>query len=373
MAGKITALTMPKWGLAMTEGKVVAWNVHEGAEVAAGQGIVEVETEKITNLCEAPVSGVLCRRVAKEGDTLPVGALIGVIADASVPSEEIERFVQEFRLDTSGVAETEAEPLRANSVTVNGRPLRYLKMGEAGGFPIVLLHGLGGDLNNWLFNQPVLAQKHTVYALDLPGHGGSSKEVGSGDVSAMTAAVVGFFDALGIERAHLVGHSLGGAVALAVVLEHPRRVATVTLISPAGLGPELDASYVEAFIEAERRREMKTVLGKLFANPEIVSNEMVNNVLKYKRLEGVKAALSTIAAAILRDGKQAVVLRDRLSEVSAPVQVIWGKQDSIVPPSHAQGLPGAVPVHLLAGAGHMAHLEQPQEVNRLIEQLVGRA
>ncbi len=373
MAGEITALTMPKWGLAMTEGKVVAWNVEEGAQVAAGQGIVEVETEKITNVCEAPVSGALRKRVASAGDTLAVGALMGVIADASVSGNEIERFIQEFRADTAGAAATEGEALRTSSVTVGGRPIRYLKMGEAGEVPVLLIHGLGGDLNNWLFNQPALAQKHTVYALDLPGHGGSTKEVGSGDVGAMTAAVIGFLDALGVERVHLIGHSLGGAIALNAALEHPRRAATVTLISPAGLGTEADVSYIEGFIQAERRKEMKAVLGRLFANPETVSNEMINNVLKYKRLEGVTAALGTIAAAIFRDNKQALVLRDRLAEVTVPVQVIWGKQDSVIPPSQAVALPAAISVHLLSGAGHMAHLEQPQEVNKLIERLVASA
>jgi pyruvate dehydrogenase E2 component (dihydrolipoamide acetyltransferase) len=370
MAGQITALTMPKWGLAMTEGKVVAWNLEEGASVEAGQGIVEIETEKITNICEAPIAGVLRRRVASEGETLAVGALLGVIADASVPDEEITRFVKEFRAETPDMAAAEAQAPRSTSVEVNGRPIRYLQMGEAGGLPILLIHGFGGDLNNWLFNQPVLSQKHTVYALDLPGHGGSSKEVGNGDIAAMTAAVIGFLNAVGVARAHLVGHSLGGGIALNAALEHPSRVATLTLISPVGLGADVDASYIQDFIQAERRKEMKNVLGRLFAKPEIVGTEMINNVLKYKRLEGVKTALSTVAQAIHRGNKQALVLRERLSELNAPTQVIWGEKDSILPAAQASGLPSAISVHLLSGAGHMAHMEQPQEVNKLIERLV---
>jgi pyruvate dehydrogenase E2 component (dihydrolipoamide acetyltransferase) len=370
MAGEITALTMPKWGLAMTEGKLVAWNVAEGTPVAPGQPIVEIETEKITNVYEAPAGGVLRKCVAVAGDTLPVGALIGVLADPSVSDEDIARFIEEFRAEAPETSAAEAEAVRVASVTVNGRPIQYLKMGDAGGIPLLLVHGLGGDLNNWLFNQPVLAQKHTVYALDLPGHGGSTKDVGGGDIGAMTAAVVGFLDALSVDRAHFVGHSLGGGIALSAALEHPRRAATLTLISPVGLGSEINVDYIDGFIQSERRKEMKVVLGRLFAKPEIVSNEMVNDVLKYKRLEGVKAALSTIARAIFRGNKQGFIVRDRLSEISAPIQIIWGEQDAIIPSSQVAGLPASVSVHMLAGVGHMAHMEQPQEVNKLIERLV---
>lgn len=83
----LTKLGMPKWGLSMTEGTVVQWLVEEGAELNNGDEIVEVESEKINNAVEAPAPGVLRRRVAKEGDVLPVGGLIGVIADASVTDE----------------------------------------------------------------------------------------------------------------------------------------------------------------------------------------------------------------------------------------------------------------------------------------------
>ncbi|MEV2256334.1 alpha/beta fold hydrolase [Streptomyces sp. NPDC050147] len=72
------------------------------------------------------------------------------------------------------------------------------------------VHGYGGDNNSWLFVQEPLAARHTVYALDLPGHGESGKEVGDGSLASLAAVVTDFLDALGIERAHLVGHSLGG-------------------------------------------------------------------------------------------------------------------------------------------------------------------
>ena len=92
----IEKLGMPKWGLSMTEGRVIDWLVEEGAEIAVGDEVAEVETEKINGVVEAPVAGVLRRRVAASDDVIPVGGLLGVIADASVPEAEIDAIADEF-------------------------------------------------------------------------------------------------------------------------------------------------------------------------------------------------------------------------------------------------------------------------------------
>ena len=82
----VTKIGMPKWGLSMTEGTVVEWLVEEGTELGSGDEVVEVESEKINNAVESPAPGTLRRQVAKEGEVIPVGGLLGVIADASFPT-----------------------------------------------------------------------------------------------------------------------------------------------------------------------------------------------------------------------------------------------------------------------------------------------
>ena len=92
----IQKLGMPKWGLSMTEGRLVDWLVEDGTELTVGGEVAEVETEKINGVVEAPAAGTLRRRVASVGDVIPVGGLLGVIADASVPDADIDAFIAEF-------------------------------------------------------------------------------------------------------------------------------------------------------------------------------------------------------------------------------------------------------------------------------------
>jgi pyruvate dehydrogenase E2 component (dihydrolipoamide acetyltransferase) len=362
---QISKLGMPKWGLSMTEGTVVQWLVEEGTELTKGDEVVEVESEKINNAVEAPAEGVLRRQVGKEGDVIPVGGLLGVIAPPDVPDSDIDSFVEEFQATFVPEEAAEAGGPQPETVEVEGRTLQYLKVGEGEGPPHLLLHGFGGDINIWVFNQEALAEAgRTVYTLDLPGHGQSSKDVGEGDLGSFVDAVAGFMDEMSIEKAHLVGHSMGGAIAGSLALAHPDRVASLVLIASAGLGEEINADYIEGFIAANRRREMKNTLTLLFANPDLVTRDLVNDELRSKRMDGVDEALRATADKVFPDGKQADV--PDLSGVEVPILALWGAEDRIVPSSHTENLPEHARVEILEGAGHMPQMEAAGRVNRLI-------
>ncbi len=362
----IHALTMPKWGLSMKEGKVVAWLVDEGAEVGSGTELVEVETEKILSSVEAPASGILRRKVARVEDVVPVSGLLGVIANASVADSTIDLFISDFQARSlSGQAEAEVSSSVPEVTTVEGQPLRYLKRGE-GKEAVVLVHGFGGDLNTWLFNHEELAQDRAVFALDLPGHGGSWKQVGNGTLREFAKVLAQFMDSVGLPEAHLVGHSMGGAVTLEFAFAYPGRAASLVLIASAGLGSEIDGEYITGFVRAGRRKEIQPQLEKLFANSKLAGRPIVEEVLRYKRLDGVETALQTIASQLCPAGKQELVFRDRLSQLSIPILVIWGSEDRILPVTQAEGLPTNVMVEILSGAGHMVQMEAATKVNRLI-------
>lgn len=369
MSGSIEAITMPKWGLAMTEGTVLQWNVAEGDQVQQGQEIVEIETSKITNVFESPAAGLLRRRVVAEGTTVPVGALIAVVADKDVPDEKVEEFIASFVVEDAGGDDEAA--MRPRTVEVGGRRLQYVEMGSGDGTPILFIHGFGSDANAWMFVQPTLAESHRTIALDLPGHGGSQKDVGDATPAYLAGVVADFMQAIDLEAAHLVGHSLGGAIALQLALTRPQAVRSLTLIAPAGLGSEINIGFIQGFIEANRRKELKPVLEQLVADPSLVGRDMIEGVLRFKRLDGAAAALKAVAAAAFPDGKQGEVLRARLGEIGCPLQVIWGSEDAVLPAAHGDGLPDGLQVHRLPQVGHMPHMEASAEVARRIQAIAG--
>ena len=247
---------MPKWGLAMTQGKVIDWLVAEGVEVSAGAEIVEVETEKITGNVESPISGLLRRRVAQSGENIPVGGLLGVFADNTVPDADIDQFVEGFEVEEAEEEGEDSGGERPEFVETCGRRLRHLKRG-AGGTPAVLIHGFSGNINNWLFNHTALAEHRAVYAVELPGHGQSTKDVGDGSLDMFVDSVGNWLDAVGIKSAHFVGHSMGGAIAMGLAERWPDRVTSCSLIASVGLGREIDHEYLTGVVAAERRKQLK--------------------------------------------------------------------------------------------------------------------
>ena len=368
---RIVPVTMPKWGLSMRLGKVTSWIVAEGDEVSVGDELADVETEKITGTLEASDAGTVRRIVARVGEDVPVSGAIALIAPAAVSEEDLDAAVAAARaVIDAGVPDDAGGVPEVQTADVGGRKVSYAGAG-ADGDVVLLVHGYGGDRNSWLFLQEPLAAKHRVYALDLPGHGTSAKDVGDGTLEVLADAVVGVLDAVGAGRAHLVGHSMGGAVALAAAARDPGRIASLTLIAPSGFGPEINAGYLRGFADAQTRRELKPVVGQLFADESLVTRQLVDDLLAYKRLDGVDEALHTLAGTLLDGDAQRGDSAALVTAVAGavPVTVIWGSADRIIPAAQAGSVPGAVR-HLVDGAGHMPHMERPGEVQAAIEQAI---
>jgi pyruvate dehydrogenase E2 component (dihydrolipoamide acetyltransferase) len=251
---------------------------------------------------------------------------------------------------------------------VDGLRVRYVLRGEGDGVPVLFLHGFGGDLDNWLFNLDAVAEVAPVIALDLPGHGQSTPRLPGTALSDFAAFVVRFLDQLGVERVHVVGHSMGGAIAARMALDHPSRVASLALINSAGFGPEINAAYTEGYVAAASRRELKPVIEQLFADPGLVSRQLLDDLLKYKRLDGVTELLQTLGAAQFGGGRQAEQPGRELERTGMPVLVVWGREDRIIPAGHA---PPDATVAVIEGAGHMVMMEKASEVNALLKRHIG--
>ncbi len=371
---RIVPVTMPKWGLSMQLGKITAWIVAEGDDVRSGDDLADIETEKINGTLEAADAGTVRRIVARVGEDVPVSGTIALLAPADVTEEELDAAVERARaVIDAGVPDDAAGAPELQTADVGGRKISYAGAGTEGEV-ILLVHGYGGDRNSWLFLQEPLAAKYRVYALDLPGHGTSAKDVGDGRPGLLADAVTGVLDDLGAARAHLVGHSMGGAVALAAAARDPGRIASLTLIAPSGFGPEINAAFLRGFADAQTRRELKPVVGQLFADESLVTRQLVDDLLAYKRLDGVDEALHVLLGVLLDGDAQGTDSAAALAATggAVSVSVVWGAADRVIPAAQAQAVTGAVR-YLVDGAGHMPHMERPAEVQAAIEETMARA
>lgn len=353
----ITEVAMPKWGLAMEEGTIVEWLKVQGDVIAIGDEIVEIETSKITNVLEAGDAGPIRKLVASVGETLPVGALIAVLADDSESEADVDAFITEFQARFETEKEAVDETAGPVTLEVDGQTLMYEEHGDGAGLPLILIHGFGGDRNNWLFNLEALSADRRVIMLDLPGHGGSSKDIKDGTLTGMAAIVLAFANALGLERFHLMGHSMGGGIALEAARQGGAGVASVFTVCPAALCSAVAGDFIDQFIAAERRKGMKQAALLLFANKDLVTRDLVNDLLKFKRLDGVSAALEALRDGAIKDGNANPV---DVSQIRAPIAAVIAEKDEVIPPTG--NVPAGVDVIYLP-VGHMAHMEAAADVN----------
>ena len=195
-----------------------------------------------------------------------------------------------------------------------------------------------------------------MIALDLPGHGHTTKKVANGSLLCQVHVLQNTMDKLGVAEADWVGHSMGGAIALQLAQSRPDLVRSLTLLASAGLGPEINTEYLQGFTTSRNRRELKPHVRQLFADESLVTRQLVADLLKYKRLDGVQESLEALAYQLGDHGAQAEVSRQVIDAV--PTLVIWGADDRIIPASHARDLPNQDNVHIFDNTGHMVQMER---------------
>lgn len=247
--------------------------------------------------------------------------------------------------------------------TASGRNIYCVTEG-AGEEVFVLIPGYAADHTTWMLTQPALAARGRVYAPDLPGAGLSSLDVGSGDIAFFAGIVHALLDHAGIARAHLVGHSMGASIAVAVAAHDVGRVSALTLIGAGGINPWINMAFISGFPQVRDTEEARVMMEMLVANPRIISADALRLVVAYTMTPGVPPALETIAGATF-PGHQVYLYKDWLAGLGVPARIIWGGEDGIVHPV-ATGFAPQIRVDVIPKAGHLVHLEQAPAVNRLI-------
>lgn len=289
-------------------------------------------------------------------------------------------FVMYKRIDTWEMLEVD-EGAEGKFISLSdGQRIHYVSNG-ASGKAVILIHGLMDSTYSWAKNLDVLAQNHRVYAIDLIGFGFSSRMTERRySFKYLARTVIEFMDAQKIDRAILVGHSLGGAVALEVAHDYPSRVSKLVLIAPgtyrlnfpavanwAARMPVVPRAIASLSTTSPRIRmaSFRHALG----DPSHMDEKQTTAILQTTRIKGSTDALVAMAASA-----RASDLPQNLGNVTTPTLIIAGDKDPAVPIKHASWHQHALPnaqLVVLEGKGHIPHVECPDTVNRLMLDFMG--
>ncbi|MDJ0932562.1 alpha/beta fold hydrolase [Breoghania sp.] len=252
-------------------------------------------------------------------------------------------------------------------MTDDARLLPVCKSGsDKTGPPVVLLHGFGGDASSWLNIQTALARHVCSLAIDLPGHGQAINWPQIGHAGLSAKAITATLDGLSLDRIHLVGHSMGGAIATLIALRSPERIASLTLLAPGGFGEEINHRLLRRYASARNEEDIQILLEQFFGWESSLPRKLAPHIAEGRKTPGAIEALETIVDAIIDGERQKTLPRDKLGDLPCPVKMVWGTQDRVLPTRQAHRLPGTVAAHVFERVGHMLQHEIPREVNHLI-------
>ena len=255
----------------------------------------------------------------------------------------------------------------ADIVTVAGTPLHVRDDGPKDAPAVLLLHGFGASLHTWEPWAQALAAKHRVLRVDLPGHGLSPPDT-SGDYTDTRSLqlLLALLDARGIQRASVIGNSMGGRIAWTLAVRHPERVDKLVLVSPDGFASPGYFEYGKAPEVSPLLQLMRVALPRpllrMSLAPAYVNNEVLDDALLARYHDLLRAPGAR--QAMLQRMRQTVLVDPvpLLKTVRAPTLLLWGEQDAMIPIANAddylKAIPGSTLVRL-PGLGHLPHEEDP--------------
>jgi pimeloyl-ACP methyl ester carboxylesterase len=260
------------------------------------------------------------------------------------------------------------------SINLYGHDVTYRMAGD--GEPVLLVHGIAGSSTTWKLVMPALSERYTVIAPDLLGHGMSAKPRGDYSLGAYASGVRDLLLALGIDSVSVVGHSLGGGIAMQFAYQFPERCRRLALVASGGLGKEVNpwlravalpgAEYVLPLLLTPAPRQWAESGGRQLARlgwrPGAMFSEIWRSYSTLTTGEGRQAFVDTVRSVIDFSG-QRVSAMDRIHLAAAlPVLIVWGGQDRIIPVAHAHAAHAAIAGSRLAihpDAGHFVPVEEP--------------
>lgn len=422
---------MPKVDMDMASGKITSWHIAVGDRVEKGDPLFDIETDKAAMEVEATDSGFL-HHTAPEGSSVLIGQPVAwlyvegeevgesptpITAKKPTPAAKPEQpsKTTQAPIETADTAPITGEKTRATPLarslakksgisiktmhgtgprgrvqasdvrdavstpqqnrsatpitfTVENGPLAISRNKSETGTPIVLIHGFASDGKSWAPLEKQLAEK-PIIRIELPSHG-KSPNLRITQFLDLVNVVRQAFDDLNLEAAHLVGHSLGGAIALAIADTRSRSVASLSLIAPAGLGPDINGATLTGLTNATRASSLMPWLKTLVADERTISDGYANAAMATRSDANMRAAQIALAEVLFPDGTQSFDLKAALDRVDIPTRIFWGKQDHIIPWRHALRAPGRVGLHLFDNVGHLPQYETAQDIGKVMRSYV---
>jgi pyruvate/2-oxoglutarate dehydrogenase complex dihydrolipoamide acyltransferase (E2) component len=389
--GRVT-LTLPRLGETMEEARVTDWLVAPGAAFARGDVLLEVETDKTVVEVPALTAGTLIAQLVAAGDTVALDQPIAEVEvagegataapnlqqqdpppttppaaapgpAAGLPDSTPMPAVPVARPAASPAARAAARRAGVDLMLVQGTGRRGRVQGAdvpragAGGATLVLLHGLFDSPAGWRdLPRRLRAAGHAVVTPDLPGHGAAPPAADFADAVDRMAAQ------MPQGPLSLIGHSLGSALAVRLALRLASRVERVVLSAPAGLGPRINADFIDAMLAAETTAALSRALTLLDAGP--VSALALATELD--RLRAERPGHEVLARAVARAGFQQIDIADDIARLGCPVSVMFGTSDRVLNWQDVANLPSGAAIHLVRGAGHLPHLAAPDLLVMLV-------
>jgi pimeloyl-ACP methyl ester carboxylesterase len=415
------AILVPQVGQDLTEATIVEMHVKLGDSVKKGDLVAVVESEKASFEVEAFAEGTVISLPYKAGDVAPVleplmhlgapGETIetsanvvsqsGVVAAPSMAEAAVEVSDHTPALGKSGTLRASPVARRkaaehgldiarvpgsgpAGAVvlkdilasvglgTASGAPLelRTLKAGK--GTPVVLLHGFGADLSSWRLMVAQMDLAQPVLAIDLPGHGASLEN--AADSFEQIVEAVARTLRTGGGSAHLVGHSLGAAIAIALADRADLDIRSLTLLSPGGLCPSVNGDFVEGFLAAHSEPALTAWMQRLVHDPATLAPVLVRATLEARKTPGLIEGQTRIARAVFEGATQLFSVAQALARYAGPCTVLAGREDGIIPMADIErNLPANAALHRLANTGHLPQIEAAELTQTLIARTVRSA
>lgn len=417
----------PQVGQDLTEAKVIALHVKIGDTVKRGDIVAEVESEKATFEVEAFAAGIVVALPYKVGDLAIVLEPLVVLAGVGEKKIAAPAAIVQLAANTNtvvympaavsggkhGVTSFRSSPLARRVAENHGVELRgltgtgpygavvlrdvesfvasgakpaarvgvpsaandktalHLKSIKAGtGIAVIFIHGFGAELSAW--RQIAMQFKFTnpAFAIDLPGHG-ASPEIASVNFQAIVEAVAHTLKANCHTAVHVVGHSLGAAVAIALSAKPEFSIRSMTLIAPAGLSASVDGGFVSGFLQAKSEAALAIQMQRLVASPASLPAAMVRATFAARQASDLSGKQGRVAAGVFEGSTQLFSVRSELANYQGPARIILGKRDAVIPAAETESaVPGHVAINRLENIGHLPFVEAEALVARLITETV---